>query len=203
MEPHSEGSDLDRGYKAWRLNFIIYCATVVGIFLIDQLVKVWARSEGEVEGRVFGVLWPGVFELKLVYNSGIAFGMLEGAGLYIAPIALVILGLVTYFAWNKRDEPRIYFVTYGLLVAGALGNMFDRLVYGKVTDMFWIRAIDFPVFNVADVAITVFVVLVIIALIADFRRGHPNGEQDLSSVDPVPNDFEPERAEVERDRETE
>jgi len=138
---------------------------------LDQLVKAWARAAaGGVEGRSIWAVWPGVFELKLVYNEGIAFGMLQGIGLLLTPVALLIVCFAAWYSFTRPKEPAVVHVTAALLVAGALGNLIDRLRLGKVTDMFWIRAINFPVFNVADVCITIAGTLMVVgALVEAFR----------------------------------
>jgi len=148
--------------------------TVV-LLVVDQLTKVWARHAAEfTEGRSLLAVWPGVFELKLVYNKGIAFGMLQGGGVLLAPIAIVIAGAATYYSFRQPRSARIVHVTMALLVSGAIGNLIDRLAMGKVTDMFWIRAINFPVFNVADICITTAGVLLALASIRDaFIRPMP------------------------------
>lgn len=134
----------------------VYVAATLALLLLDQSVKAWARAAADgVEGRVFAVVWHRVLELKLVYNEGVAFGLLQGAGQWLAPVALAIAGAATYTVFSNPAPRRRTAMLAALLAAGALGNMVDRLVHGKVTDMFFIRAINFPVFNVADMCITV------------------------------------------------
>ena len=135
---------------------------------LDQFIKFWVRlAADETAGRSVAVLWPEVFELKLVYNEGIAFGMLQGIGLWLAPIALIIAGWAGYYSIRNPGEPRVAHITMALLAAGAIGNLIDRLVFGKVTDMFWIRAINFPVFNIADACITTAGVLMTYRILAE------------------------------------
>jgi signal peptidase II len=138
------------------------------LVVIDQLVKFWARNAAQgIEGRTFWPIWPNVFEFKLVYNQGVAFGMAQGAGVFLTPIALLITGYSTYhIAKNKQDPPGV-FTGLVLLVAGAIGNLIDRLTMGKVTDMFYARFIDFPVFNVADICITFAGATIVILALKD------------------------------------
>lgn len=131
--------------------FIVALAMII----IDQATKVWARGAANwTEGHTFLVPWPGVFEFKLVYNRGIAFGMFQGAGVWLAPAALVIAVGAAWYSVKHRDEPRSSHITMALLFAGAIGNLIDRVAFNQVTDLFYLRVIDFPVFNVADVCIT-------------------------------------------------
>ncbi len=125
------------------------------LFVLDQVSKLWARTAaGGFQGRSISSLWPGVFELKLVFNEGIAFGLLQGFGVLLAPVAIAIAFFAGSYSMKHPQERPLTHWAMALLAAGAIGNLFDRLAFGRVTDMFWIRAINFPVFNLADVWIT-------------------------------------------------
>jgi signal peptidase II len=144
------------------------------LLILDQAVKFWAR--GAVDGRegasIFA-LWPGVFELTLVFNRGIAFGQLQGYGVLLTPIALLIAGGSIWYSMRHPSAARIYHIVAALFAAGALGNLIDRLFLGKVTDMFDFRLIKFPVFNIADACITISGVIMVMLWIresADERK---------------------------------
>lgn len=148
--------------------FLFFLSGSFGLVVLDQIVKFWARTAADgVEGRVFAPWWPGVFELKLVFNEGVAFGMLKGNGLLMTPVAIAISVYAIWASWRKKDEPTSFHVLHALLLSGAVGNMIDRLVHKKVTDMFWIRLIDFPVFNVADVCITGAGAMIVLAALGE------------------------------------
>ncbi len=162
---------------------LFFWVTACALFL-DQAVKVWARMAAEgTEGRSIFVPWPNVFEIKLVFNEGIAFGMFQGAGVFLTPIAAVIAGGAAWYSLKHAHEPRSTHVTMALLCAGALGNLIDRIVLGKVTDMFWIRAIDFPVFNVADICITVAGFMLGVSVVMELFH---HGKHDPPSADSSP-----------------
>ena len=121
-----------------RGNLGLFGGLAVGLLVLDQLTKYWARHAAEfTEGRTIFPLWPGVFELKLIYNKGIAFGMLQGGGILLAPIAIIIAAAATYYSYRHPRQAKLVHVTMALLVSGAIGNLIDRLLMGKVTDMFW------------------------------------------------------------------
>jgi signal peptidase II len=133
------------------------------MLIIDQWVKHWTRTHIFTQsGSYHGLPFPGVFEFTLTYNQGVAFGKLQGYGLLMAPIALIIAGCAGYYSWKNPKESRWNHTTAGLLAAGALGNLIDRIIDGKVTDMFEIRVFNFPVFNVADVCISVAACMMIL-----------------------------------------
>ena len=138
---------------AWR-GALAVCGAVV---LVDQATKEVAIAE--LAGRA-PVELPLGFELDYLTNSGIAFGLLDqGEGLVIA-ITVVALGLLC--GWFARDPARPgLWPAVGLLAGGALGNLADRLRDGAVTD--FIDPPSWPAFNVADVAITLGVALLVLA----------------------------------------
>ncbi len=157
----------------------LFWVLFVGLLIVDQLVKAWAR--GAVDGREMATissLWPGVFELTLVFNRGIAFGQLQGYGVLLAPIALAIAGGSIWYSYKHPDAAKLNHVIAALFASGALGNLYDRLVHGKVTDMFDFKLIHFPVFNVADACITISGVLMVLLWIKEGieerRQPHPS-----------------------------
>jgi signal peptidase II len=141
-----------------RIGLPFFVFWFIGLLALDQAVKAWARNAFEV-GQSPGFPFPGFFELTLTYNKGIAFGMFEGGGRFFAPVAIVISLMALHFCWKNPNEPRMSHFALAMLASGAIGNMIDRVWLGKVTDMFWLRAINFPVFNIADACITVGAVL--------------------------------------------
>ena len=160
----------------------VVVSSMAGLVVLDQLVKLWARTAGDnTVGRTIVALWPGVFEIKLVFNKGIAFGMLQGKGVLLAPIAVLIgLGALVYSIARPKESR----MTHVCLSAGALGNLIDRGMFGQVTDMFWIRLIDFPVFNVADVLITVAGVLLAVGALQELA-GKKSPDRNASPAEPV------------------
>jgi signal peptidase II len=133
-------------------------AVVAAVVAVDQLTK--AAVRGRLRPGQRHELGPGI-DLVHVRNRGIAFGLLTQRGtlLTVLTFAALVL-LVAYFALHSTR--RLLWLPTGLLVGGALGNVLDRVRHGAVTDF-----IDFPVwpaFNLADAAITVGVVLLLLAL---------------------------------------
>ncbi|MEJ5171182.1 MAG: signal peptidase II [Fimbriimonadales bacterium] len=132
----------------------LFLGTVLVSVAIDQAVKLWVRS-ALYPAESLHLPWPGVFEITLAYNRGVAFGMLQGFGVYLFPIALAICIGAFVYSIRHPHEPKVSHFALALVAGGAIGNLIDRVLLGKVTDMFWFRLIDFPVFNVADSCITV------------------------------------------------
>ena len=108
--------------------------------------------------------WGGIeFSISHLTNRGAAWGMLTGyQGALVGVRILLIIGLILYAAfWNKRPSWRI---PLALIIAGATGNVIDYYVYGHVVDMFHfvLWGYDFPVFNVADSAVSIGVCWLIV-----------------------------------------
>lgn len=163
--------------KAHR-GFWLYLIVFAAMLAIDQVSKAWVRAEFVPHQSV--TLIPRVFELTLTYNEGIAFGLFKGAGVLFAPIAIVIAIGSGWYSMKHPQEKRLGHFALGMLAAGAIGNLIDRLWLGKVTDMFYIRAIDFPVFNWADSCITVAAVLLGVRWVMDGRH-HEKAEKPVPS----------------------
>lgn len=137
----------------------------VAVFTGDQLTK-WLAVK-YLLGRPPVEVIPGFFDLQLVYNTGAAFGMLDEAGgwqnaFFIAVAIGVSLFIVYSLRGLSRAELQIA-VAYALILGGALGNVIDRLRQGYVVDfVHWFYAdYHWPNFNVADSAITIGAVLLI------------------------------------------
>lgn len=152
--------------------FGIFLFVLVAMLALDQYVKGWVRHAMPERGSLGGLPIPGFFELTLTYNKGIAFGLFQGRANLMTPVALIIAaGATIYSLRNRFTEGVTTHIAMGLLASGALGNLYDRLFdHRGVTDMFWFRAIDFPVFNVADACITVATILLIITWWRDAVR---------------------------------
>lgn len=159
-----------------RPGFPLYLVIFTIMLGIDQVTKAWARAEFLPSERL--PLWPNVFELTLTYNEGIAFGLFKGAGVLFAPIAIVIASGTAWYSWRHPREDRFVHFSLAMLAAGAIGNLIDRLWLGRVTDMFYISAIEFPVFNWADTCITVS------ALLLGFRWVVKTREEDRQAAQP-------------------
>lgn len=128
------------------------------IVIVDQAVKAWVRH-ALILGESLP-LWPGVFQITYTQNRGMAFSLLEGATPLLAAAALVVSGVI--IAAQRRAGSRMplgYGLALALPLGGAIGNLIDRVWLRYVTDLFDFRLINFPVFNVADSAITIGIAL--------------------------------------------
>jgi signal peptidase II len=121
---------------------------LAAVLLVDQVTKALVRAD-IAEGDRNGV-FPGV-ELVHVRNHGVAFGAFAGGGTIVAVV--IVAALIALVVWFVRHTATsLAWLPTGLLLGGAVGNIFDRLRDGAVTD--FVKFPAWPAFNVADVAIT-------------------------------------------------
>lgn len=152
------------------MKYILPVLGVIAVVILDQLVKELCLDKIGMYNTV--VLIEDVFELHVIPNYGMAWGMLQNKQWIFVVITPVVLALAVWFylkmpAEKKFTPMRVLTV---LLAGGAIGNLLDRMFRGDfcqgyVVDMFYFKAIDFPVFNVADsficVSFTLLAILVI------------------------------------------
>ena len=151
--------------RPWALAGIL-CAVVVAA---DQAVK--ARVEaGLTLGEEVDVLGP--LSLTLTHNKGVAFGLAGGAGIGLVLVTVAALVLIAFVFSRDPGKPGLW-VAVGLLAGGALGNLVDRLAAGEVTD--YIHIGSWPAFNLADIAITVGVVLIVLIYLRDAEPAGGDG----------------------------
>lgn len=134
------------------------------VFALDQVSKVVIRGSLS-PGETLDV--PGPVTITLSFNDGIAFGLAGGAGLPVVLFSLVALILLGFFI-SSAPPGWLTAIAGGLILGGALGNLVDRMLEGRVTD--FISLPWWPTFNIADVGITVGVVLLIVSVFRGERR---------------------------------
>ena len=134
----------------WRLGVAGGMALVV--LLLDQLTKLAVRAVGDA---LHVTVIPGVIDFMFVRNIGAAFSMGEGHGIAFAVLALAVIIAIAVYLVRAPQLAHLEVVGMAMVAGGAIGNAIDRLAFGFVTDFIATTFIDFPVFNVADIGITV------------------------------------------------
>jgi len=143
--------------RAWLLAALLALA----VLAFDQIAKAIAEDKILI-GEQIEVLGP--LEFTLTHNRGVAFGLAGGAGAPLVLVTLFALGVVLYLFSRNPSRPWMW-VAVGLLAGGAIGNLVDRIRLGHVTD--FIDLPPWPPFNLADVAITFGVILLMILYLFD------------------------------------
>ncbi|MGD8190070.1 signal peptidase II [Brevibacillus ginsengisoli] len=138
------------------------------VVVLDQLTKYLIVKNMEIGQSI--PLWPGVFQLTSHRNMGAAFGILQNQRtLFIIITVAVIIGIIVSMVRIGRKQPGLS-VALALVLGGAIGNFIDRAVTGRVVDFLDFTLIHFPIFNVADSAITIGVALLILDVVLDSKR---------------------------------
>jgi signal peptidase II len=115
--------------------------------------------------------------LQLQQNTGGVFGVLPGKSYVFVLLSAVALVAVVWMLRTARPEQRLLPVALGLVVAGAIGNLVDRLWFGYVRDFIYVEVIRWPAFNIADTCICVAAGLLAIEILRDWRREKREGER--------------------------
>jgi signal peptidase II len=146
--------------RAWALAGAL-CGLV---FAVDQAAKA-AIEAHIVIGEYVEVAGP--LELTLSHNRGVAFGLAGGAGVKLVLTTALALGVIGYLFARNPQRPGMW-IAVGLLAGGALGNLADRIRADAVTDFVAIGS--WPPFNLADVSITLGVLLIVFLYLRDAER---------------------------------
>ena len=147
--------------------FRIYGLFAAIVLLLDQVSKIWARSALE-HGEPTTVI-NNFFDWQLSFNRGSAFSMFEGATgarILLTIVALAALGAITWMVWKSPGTRTRLIAAYGMVAGGALGNLFDRIVFGQVTDFVAWHYYEhtWPVFNIADAALLLGLAMLLLDL---------------------------------------
>lgn len=146
-----------------KINITCFIILVFSI-LLDQLTKYLAKTH-LIDNSVDII--DNVFSLTYLENRGVGFGFLQNKMLFILIINIIVLILISVYFIRLPKTKRFFIlhVLITLIVSGAIGNIIDRVSLGYVIDFFYFELIDFPIFNVADIYVTVSVFLLLILCI--------------------------------------
>ncbi len=150
--------------KRSKIDIIIFLAGVLSIVGLDRLTKVLFTNILQINESIAVI--RNVFHFTLVHNTGIAFGLFKDCGYVFVIIPLILTGLLIYNIYYYRHSEhlnRTYIFAFSLILGGAIGNLIDRIFLGYVIDFIDFRV--WPVFNVADSAITIGAAVILIRCI--------------------------------------
>lgn len=151
-------------------NFIIFdFIMIIILIVIDQFTKRLAVLH--LKDKPAYPIIPDVFELQYLENRGAAFGMLQNQKGFFIFIAGIVLAAICYILF-KMPENKKYNMLHILLVliaSGAIGNMIDRIRLDYVVDFFYFVLINFPIFNMADIYVSVACVLLAFVMLFYYK----------------------------------
>lgn len=152
------------------MKYLKALAAVIILILLDQFTKHLAIQHllPLQEGKI---LIPGVFRLLYLENRGSAFGMLQNKQTFFIIFTIIVLVAILIVYSRIPKTPRMLFLRIDLVLifAGAIGNFIDRIRQGFVVDFLYFELIDFPIFNVADIFVTVGCILLILLLLFYYK----------------------------------
>lgn len=180
----------DKTHTSRRLGIRIVLPLVIAmvVFAIDRASKVWIENRLHMHHAesVFG----DYVRLVLWYNHGAAFGITLGDAWVHIALSIGAMLLVGYMVWTTPDHDRMSFAGFGMILGGAVGNLYDRISAGKVTDFIdiGIGTFRWPTFNIADSAVVAGVGLLLLAYVLSLRdsaKPEPANTDDSGEAAPV------------------
>ena len=160
--------------KAITMIYVIVLATV--LIVLDQFTKYLAINHLMNKNDI--ILIPKVLQLHYLENTGAAFSMLEGKQVLFAIMTPILLLALFYLLLcmpkQKKYMPLDYVIVF--LIAGAIGNYIDRITNNYVVDFIYFSLINFPVFNVADIYVTVAVIVLFLLILVFYK------DEDLEEI---------------------
>ncbi len=153
-------------------NLLVWAAASLALVLADQYTKLLVVAR--LKGRPPFVIVEGVFEFLYSENRGAAFGMLQGRQGFFFLIGAVVLAAAAFVMYRMPDwgQKRYHWLKLCtiMITAGAIGNMVDRVSQGYVVDFLYFKLINFPIFNVADIYVTVATAVLLVLLCFYYRE---------------------------------
>ncbi len=160
--------------KKWHM--AVFAAVSLLLIICDQAAK--RAAQLHLQGKEDIVLCKGVFELHYLENRGSAFGMLQGQRTFFILMAVFVLLAIPYLYSRIPVDRNFFYMRIAALLffAGAAGNAIDRVLYGYVIDFLYFSLINFPVFNVADIYVSVGTFLFVLLICFYYK------EEDLKQL---------------------
>lgn len=137
------------------------------VVIIDQISKYFIQNNIIWQNHI--EIIPNFFYITYAKNTGMGFSLLSGHTMLLALVSLIVVLAICYYYIKCDRNDTLALITYMLLIAGAIGNLIDRLLLGYVRDFldFYIFGYDFPIFNIADCAVTIGAILLILLFIKE------------------------------------
>jgi signal peptidase II len=155
-----------------KTKYIIFFVTFAAIVLLDQFLKAYIVATMRLHESIPVI--EGYFNITYVKNPGAAFGFLSNASpqfrsLFLISVTVIAIVLILYFISKNTSKEVFLTFSLSLILGGAVGNLIDRIRFGAVTDFldFYISSYHWPAFNVADSAISLGALVLVVEV---FRR---------------------------------
>ncbi len=140
--------------------YLLTFSTAFIVVLLDQLTKFLIRKNFQLNESL--PIISNFFHITYVTNTGSAFGLFKGLNLFFILFSIAVAIGILYFMKEIKQNEKMMQLAFGLLFGGTIGNLIDRIALGSVVDFLDFRI--WPVFNVADSAVTISVMILIVML---------------------------------------
>lgn len=149
---------------------MLYYLIALIVIIIDQFTKFLIVKYMEI-GESIPVIEK-LFYISSHRNAGAAFGILQGQMIFFYIITVIVIGIIVYYIQTQTKESRFLGISLGLILGGAIGNFIDRVLLGHVVDFLnvYIFSYDFPIFNIADSALVIGVLLLIVFIFLEEKK---------------------------------
>ena len=152
------------------LSHLLATLSMIFAIFLDQYTKLLAVENLKNQAPIDII--ENVFQLHYLENRGAAFGILQNQKIFFVIIGIIIL-IVALFLYLKMPHERHFIplrICLLLIASGAIGNMIDRIRLNYVIDFFYFELIDFPIFNVADIYVTLSAGLLIVLILFYYKE---------------------------------
>lgn len=161
---------------------IIYWILIAALVAIDQVVKALVRANIPLGGSV--PFLPHVMDLTYYQNTGAAFSLFEDMTWLLTIISLLVAAAIAVAIMKKMFHTPLGLLALSVVLAGAVGNLIDRLFFGFVTDMFMTTFVNFAVFNVADICVVLGGIATVVYVLFFYDRlEKKEGPDDSASAE--------------------
>lgn len=150
-------------------NIAAFFVVVLIWIILDQFSKsCFAYQE---PGGILAGPFGGIFDIRLVHNTGGAWGIFSDNTMILGAFSLVVCAALAVYFFASLDHAKwLQTISLALVIGGGIGNAIDRFTQGFVTDFIEFSFMDFPVFNIADIGVTCGIALLLICLIVEWRK---------------------------------
>jgi signal peptidase II len=147
----------------------IYKITSIAL-IIDQIIKLIISSKMTLHQQI--KIIPNFFTIFYVKNTGAAFSILENNTILLTIISVIFIVILDRFIKKEKSFKKLEAISLGMVMGGIFGNLIDRIIHHAVIDYLSFKIInyEFPVFNCADICITVGVFLLILSMITERKK---------------------------------
>jgi len=136
--------------------------------LLDRLAKIWALNSLKDNNGV--IVIKDFFKLEYLENRGAAFGILQNKLIILAIVTLLVISGMVYYIIKYKPKSKFLRISFALIISGALGNLYDRLIYKYVVDFILVHYKEiyyFPTFNIADSLVVIGTVILAISIVKE------------------------------------